>query len=315
MILYKYRTDSQYTEAIFRDRKIWLSTAKQLNDPFECTISEIAGDWIDSKVQEAMNAHITGFFHSASLSLEAKKNFMDLRPSKTKALLKKLSRYRDMSALHYEIKEFYKSRGMSLSDPRHTFARLDEQLQNVGIFSLSSNPTQQLMWAHYGGESKGIAIGFCKRDDTKLANIDHCIKVGYSNAVPAFEGNALIAQSSLSFTENGLAFDQQISFSDPTFRTAISTKAESWSYEEEWRYVEETSGAFDYPAPISEIVFGQRCPDYVRKKYILLAREFVAGSISFKAIVSPKNTRSLELVTLYQEEIDTILKKTPDDNR
>jgi hypothetical protein len=38
MYLYKYRSDSQNTESIFTTKKVWLSTAEGLNDPFECEI-------------------------------------------------------------------------------------------------------------------------------------------------------------------------------------------------------------------------------------------------------------------------------------
>lgn len=61
MILYKYRTDSPFTEKIFTEKKVWLSNAEGLNDPFECTIQEIAHEWIERNVSIMKQAHIEGF--------------------------------------------------------------------------------------------------------------------------------------------------------------------------------------------------------------------------------------------------------------
>ncbi len=47
MFLYKYRADNKYTEKVFTEQKIWLSNAKDLNDPFECKITEIAKEWVE----------------------------------------------------------------------------------------------------------------------------------------------------------------------------------------------------------------------------------------------------------------------------
>lgn len=44
-ILYKYRGNSEFTDKILLEQKIWLSKAKGLNDPFECKIQEIAKDF------------------------------------------------------------------------------------------------------------------------------------------------------------------------------------------------------------------------------------------------------------------------------
>ena len=52
MIFYKYRNNSNYTDRIFIDKKVWLSDAAGLNDPFGCTIAEIAGEWIAAEVKK-----------------------------------------------------------------------------------------------------------------------------------------------------------------------------------------------------------------------------------------------------------------------
>jgi hypothetical protein len=65
MILYKYREDNEFTEQIFSKKKVWLSNAEMLNDPFECTITEIAGAWIKEQVNTMKSAQMAGFIIGA----------------------------------------------------------------------------------------------------------------------------------------------------------------------------------------------------------------------------------------------------------
>ncbi|EPO2768269.1 hypothetical protein ACT7UY_004547, partial [Yersinia enterocolitica] len=51
-ILYKYRDDSDRTEEIIKNKKIWLSSPIQLNDPLECRIGEIPKDWEERTIFE-----------------------------------------------------------------------------------------------------------------------------------------------------------------------------------------------------------------------------------------------------------------------
>jgi hypothetical protein len=308
MMLYKYRADSEYTEAIFIKGKVWLSTASQLNDPFECSIQEIASEWIEDRVREGKQAQLMGFILSARDSINSRKPFYGLPHKKTKKLLDKMQRYNNLDLAYGEMKKFIKSKtGVFPQDLAATFKEFDKQLNNVGIFSLSSNPAQQLMWAHYGDEFRGLAIGFEKLSGSKLSDPSHCVQVMYSNDVPAFVGGELMVESSYKVGSNVITHNRKISFNDPTFKAAISTKSESWSYEDEWRYVEEAPGEYDHPGPLKEVIFGLNCKKEVIGKYIHLANTHIAHKVSFRKILRVKNTNQIELVSLSNDEISSYL--------
>ena len=44
--LFKYRADGEFTERIFTTGLVWLSTATQLNDPFECSFRSAPAEWV-----------------------------------------------------------------------------------------------------------------------------------------------------------------------------------------------------------------------------------------------------------------------------
>ena len=158
-------------------------------------------------------------------------------------------------------------------------------LKNVGIFSLSETCDNELMWGHYADGGKGIAIGFDMQADSSITPNSLCFKVNYTNEAIILKDRI---KPTLAFTidENGWQlFFQAAAFDDPFLKTVISTKNTVWSYEKEWRCVEQTQGLKTIISPIAEIVFRLKCPLKTRKKYIDLVNEHYGKSICFFEIV------------------------------
>ena len=91
--------------------------------------------------------------------------------------------------------------------------------QLMGVISLSSDPINELMWAHYG-LNKGVAVGYqsvkcLKRDDMSCA----FLPIG-----AAFEVN---------YTDILIPIIKDFSNS----ARVLSTKRSCWSYEGEWRII------------------------------------------------------------------------------
>ena len=80
-ILYKYRTDSPYTEQLITSGEIFLATAHELNDPFECSLQDISKDWLHEKVETDMQAALSGFVMSAKHAEREGGNFFGLDSS------------------------------------------------------------------------------------------------------------------------------------------------------------------------------------------------------------------------------------------
>lgn len=59
-IVYKYRDDSERTEDIVTNQKVWLSTPSQLNDPLECRTGEIPQEWKAKTIRKMEAAQIMG---------------------------------------------------------------------------------------------------------------------------------------------------------------------------------------------------------------------------------------------------------------
>lgn len=118
--------------------------------------------------------------------------------------------------------------------------RIYKTLNNVAILSLTRNPLNSLMWAHYGDEHKGFVIGY------EVEN--PFFKCKESNLIPVHKGNVIYTKtkpfletSTLETTNLCNAIDGIYEEEDHQTKDLIDhlflNKDTIWSYEEEVRIV------------------------------------------------------------------------------
>ena len=90
-------------------------------------------------------------------------------------------------------------------------------MESHGIFCLSTDPRNILMWSHYGQHHKGIALQFEYARDP--VNFSYTLPINYSNRYPAI---------------NYFAGREDYS-------TLVLRKYCDWAYEKEWRLVKNES--------------------------------------------------------------------------
>jgi hypothetical protein len=105
-------------------------------------------------------------------------------------------------------------------------AAVSSTLSGVGIFSLSARPDHPLMWSHYADSHRGICVRFRWAGLSELGLSP--VNVEYSQVRPIVDPI---------LDEPGL-----------TLRSTLLTKADVWSYEQEWRSIgRDTSGRVQLP--------------------------------------------------------------------
>jgi hypothetical protein len=90
-VFHKYRTDSEFTESIITSAKVFLATAHQLNDPFECSLKDISQDWMNEQNKQSMQASLAGFALTAHRAIESGGDFFGLRHSAIQKALDRVS--------------------------------------------------------------------------------------------------------------------------------------------------------------------------------------------------------------------------------
>ncbi|NBQ67484.1 MAG: DUF2971 domain-containing protein [Nitrosomonadaceae bacterium] len=144
-----------------------------------------------------------------------------------------------------------------------------------GVFSLSYNPLNELIWAHYGGSHRGFCVGY---DLQKLVEFEpslhYCIDVQYSDTAPVLRSEQLIGAATPVIL-------QQI----------LGVKSTPWHYEEEVRLVTSPPGLHEHDfRAVKRVYFGLRCLESTR----LAVMETLAGrDILYEQIESPGDSYAL----------------------
>jgi hypothetical protein len=271
--LFKYRDDSERTESIFKTREVWLSSSSQLNDPLECKTGEIPKGWEAATIRQLEEAQLMGMLGMPGQEFPA--TLFSLSERRTKRWWKRLRRLSHKEKVA-AMRQLHADHGVDLSRPEDIFQDMRKRLKAVGIFSLSAAIDNELMWAHYAGNHSGVALGFGCAANCKLTNPRHTLPVTYASEKPTFKTGFKNEIAFYATPSGGMKSVGRVSFEDEVFRAAISTKTPAWNYEREWRYVEESSGLFEWPGPLVSVTFGLKMTPERRRHYRGIA-EAVAG--------------------------------------
>jgi hypothetical protein len=118
--------------------------------------------------------------------------------------------------------------------------RLQGSVDNVGVLSFSATVRNILLWSHYTAGHTGLCLKFIATNYTPFFGL--ALPVTYTQTYP--EINVL-------------------SPPDKQNEAFLLSKAEDWSYEEEWRIIDYDHGAGDkvFPAELLVgVVLGARMP-------------------------------------------------------
>jgi hypothetical protein len=196
--LYKYYKFNERTISVIIKRLIYFAHANQFNDPFDCRIR---------------------FNHDGTVE-DWKSYFRKSLPRDFPGL--------STAQIEEMIEE--KVRDPLLRDEKR-LDELDEKvrehhLEQVGICSLSADPTQILMWSHYADSHQG----FCLEFSTHQNSFSLAFPVQYPKAYPHFNYLQLQKQGPLEFV-----------------KAVLLTKSKLWEYEQEWRILEFSGPRKLYP--------------------------------------------------------------------
>lgn len=220
---YKYLSCEMSEERIRHlliDSDLYLSSCKDFNDPFDTTAKVIK---------------------SGSLQ-DMRKRFSQIVDNN----IPNLSKQRKELEISKMMKNF--------SDNPEAYRKiLIESTQAAGIFSVTENARDILMWSHYASQHKGMLLQFEIAGDPE--NLLHALKMHYSLEYPCFD-------VSLSF---------EVQFEDIMLR-----KSCQWKYENEWRILR-IGGAGTYQPfkhkAITSLIFGCRSEAIFQNKVIKILGE------------------------------------------
>jgi len=197
---YKYR-DAKCGLKLLRECKIKVSTPKTLNDiyelfPFpEIELKEITDEILFGKWKNGFMIHLNESGYA-------------------------IGNEDDLYSFYNENREVFTEKAKGLK--KIVLDSISETVQGMSnytaVFSMTTNPTQNLMWAYYADGYRGLCIGF----DFKEFDYNTTLyKVNYSNNRPKISIKTLKDKKEL----------------DSKIIELMTTKAKHWEHEEEYRFL------------------------------------------------------------------------------
>jgi hypothetical protein len=227
--LYKYRPFNEFTLDIIASNKIYFPKPSTFNDPYDCRIEIDKNVSIDDYVQ--------------ILRYDAARYFV--APEELEAEIAKVKRAGIIP------QDFQDKLSLGI-DKYHN------ENQDMGVLSLSSDPKNILMWAHYADDHKGICIEFERDERNDLGRKEVTQPVKYLIGYPRIKALDFISSTEGSST-----------------RKMLWSKSKDWAYEKEWRMlVTKGNKSIPLPGKITSIIIGMRMPE----RNINILRQLIKGT-------------------------------------
>ncbi len=258
-LVYKYRTwEQDFHKKIITERIAWFAHPHTLNDPYDVRppykfiADNINWDEYKAKLYR-IGREVNPGMPEEQLAIEVEGRFAMAQAD--------------------PVGNFHKNRGEYINDPAH--------YEQIGVFSCCTSGVNEPMWAHYGNNHNGFAIGF---NTVALAEALNCT-AGYVNYDDTPIDYYILG-------DNVAAIEKE-----------IFQKSTRWTSEEEFRFITSTVGILRErastfpPEAVTEILFGASTSKAVQDEIIAAAAITLPG-VSFYQVIRQQDAYGFQKVKL-----------------
>ncbi|WP_394388115.1 DUF2971 domain-containing protein [Shewanella woodyi] len=168
----------------------------------------------------------------------------------------------------------------------------DQIRQQTGLYCLTADPEDMIMWAHYGSNHSGIALEFDRTPESNCGTMT--FEVDYFTSPPEISFGAIL-RDCIKLSKSKSLIEKANLMSNSSLRKLLYSKTSKWKYESEWR-TSNLPGLQDMPGKLVSIIFGYNVKLGVIE--YLKSREELKG-VSFKCIHPDKSNYKLKM---YDED-------------
>ncbi|PKN33198.1 MAG: hypothetical protein CVU61_14370 [Deltaproteobacteria bacterium HGW-Deltaproteobacteria-19] len=237
--LYKYRAFNIHSLSILINRKVWFANPNSFNDPFDCKIPYSHKLTPNEAVEYARRIGLTEDIIATILDTSG--NIQD---------------------------EFIQKWIEALN-------KSEEELKNIGVFTLSETNNNILLWAHYADAHRGFCIEFIRSRSNQLGDYNRTLRVQYKRDYPIINPTK-----------------------KDVFELKYFTKSLDWAYEREWRLVNDQGNVEEPLSDIemSSIIYGLEMPDSHKEIIKKVTRDI--KEIKYRQAVIAENSFRLHIIDL-----------------
>lgn len=194
------------------------------------------------------------------------------------------SKWDQITLNEYELKN---SRNL-----RIVYEQIVQDLKNQGIYSLSQDFKNEILWSLYADGHKGFVVGY---DILQLIGSINC---GHTHPI--------VERVPVEYCDNPKGLLQWRNEPSLAFNlnNGLGVKSKSWAHEDEIRLVFEESGFFEYHfSSVSRIIFGLRMKEDSINQIMSILK---GRNYKYQKIVMDENSFNLNVIDLqdlYKTEI------------
>lgn len=263
--LYKYQSYNINSISSLINKVIWAAKPTTFNDPFDCAVSLIP-ELERKSLLKLLISHLEN------------KNKKD---KKTEAMIELLNKALNDPDKYFEDLQEYNELVESLRNIN------EEAIKHIGVISLSALDDNMLMWSHYADQHQGFCVEF-NRDKHNSLGSKKTLPVRYTHKLPKFRLEDLLGSASKERQE--------------ILHSMVLSKALDWSYEQEWRYLNECGNVLvNLNSKITGIIFGARMPQIHRDTLIEVVNKYHTN-VSFKEVRLKSDGFGLEVIDYSPKE-------------
>lgn len=247
--LYKFRHFANEVHLrILTDDEIFFSSARHFNDPFDCRVP--------IRYDQGTRDEIVAYW-SRFLANEF--------PQATQPQRQRMA------------EEIFDSGRFRTPEGLETATRLSEQFgtTRMGIFSLSPNYRNILMWSHYSISHSGFAVGFLTQD---LRNLS----LSYTAAT-----RQIMLLHRVNYSKQYPLLNAYRNSNQERMEGQLLTKADNWDYEDEYRILLQDAADTAIRIPydlVSRVILGCQVTDTDKNRMIAILRNRRDKPTLFQAV-------------------------------
>lgn len=236
-------------QSCFENGEIWYPQANKLNDPFDCNPDFDLPASDEEKLKEVVNS-LTDFelkIIESKTGIASKSNLLNIL--KTPDVMK-LNKFTSGAIPSEFIHQSFFIGALS--------ALFSVNLSSIGVLSLTEDPLNLRMWAHYGGNSSGICLEF-ERTKYNILGSDSTKQVNYVKTRPR------------------LLLHKR----HEKIREIVTIKSHAWKHEKEWRDIKpEGDKPYPFPGKVQKVIFGLNS----HKKTKKLTKSIFGSDVEYEEI-------------------------------
>lgn len=237
-------------QSCFENGEIWYPQANKLNDPFDCNPDFQLSVNDEEKLEEVVNSLSKNElnFIEGEIGISNKEELLTLL--KTPNVMNVAG-----SAERSAIPDDFIHQSVFAG---FLGALFSASISRIGVLSLTEDPFNLMMWAHYGGNSTGICLEF-ERNSNNILGSKSTYKVKYLTKRPKI-----------------MLHDRHKKIEE-----MITTKSHVWKYEKEWRNCRGEGGKpYPFPGKVRRILFGLNC----HKDTVELTKNIFGANVEYEEI-------------------------------